>query len=106
MVIPRRIPKIPRVPKSKRVDVTRAEFDRVIDLLNERGQILNDLRHDLDIQFKRIAAMQAELDRLKGLPDRMGPDGLPERTGPGGLLDGTASAVQPDRKAPRDTRDS
>ena len=38
----------------------------MIDLLNERGQILNDLRHNLEVQFKRIAAMQAEIDRLKG----------------------------------------
>jgi uncharacterized small protein (DUF1192 family) len=51
------------------LDVTRAEFDRVIELLNERGQILNDLRHDLEIQFKRIAAMQTEIDRLKGTLD-------------------------------------
>jgi hypothetical protein len=66
----RRIRKAPRVPKSKRLDVTRAEFDRVIDLLNERGPILNDLRHNLEIQFKRISAMQADIDRLKGLLDR------------------------------------
>jgi len=48
----------------QRIDVTRAEFNRVIDLLNERGQILNDLRHNQDVQFRRIAQLQAELDRL------------------------------------------
>ena len=73
MSTPRRIRKAPPIPKAKRLDVTRAEFDRVIDLLNERGQILNDLRHNLDVQFKRIAAMQAEIDRLKGPPGRKAP---------------------------------
>jgi hypothetical protein len=66
----RRIRKAQRPPKSKRVDVTRAEFDRVIDLLNQRGLILNDLHHNLEIQFKRISDMQADIDRLKGLLDR------------------------------------
>lgn len=76
MTTSRRIPKAPRIPKSRRVDVTRAEFDRVIDLLNERGLILNDLRHNLEVQFKRIAAMQAEIDLLRApgrLPDRKTP---------------------------------
>jgi hypothetical protein len=67
---PRRIRKASRVPKSKRVDVTRDEFDRVLGLLNERGAILNDLRHNLDIQFKRIADLQIEIDRLKSVVER------------------------------------
>jgi len=68
----RRPARIPRIPKSRRFDVTRAEYNRVIDLLNERGGILNDyrarleqIRRDLDIQFKRIAELQVEIDRLK-----------------------------------------
>ena len=56
--------KIPRIPKSRRVDVTREEFDRVIDLLNARGTILNHLQTEQDVQLKRIAQMQMELDRL------------------------------------------
>ena len=71
----RRIRKARRPPKSKRVDVTRAEFDGVVDLLNQRGLILNDLHHNLEIQFKRISAMQAEIDRLKRLLDRKAPGG-------------------------------
>lgn len=71
----RRIRKAQRPPKSKRVDVTRAEFDRVVDLLNQRGLILNDLHHNLDIQFKRISAMQAEIDRLTRLLDPKAPGG-------------------------------
>jgi hypothetical protein len=31
---------IPRIPKSRRFDVARDEFNHVIDLLNERGEIL------------------------------------------------------------------
>jgi hypothetical protein len=49
--------------------VARAEFNHIVDLINERGDILAngllDLRHQLDIQFKRIAQLQEELDRLK-----------------------------------------
>jgi chaperonin cofactor prefoldin len=52
--------------------VTRAEFNRVIDRLNERGEVINQqaaalerVRQDLDIQFKRIAELQAELDGVK-----------------------------------------
>ena len=60
------------MPKSRRIDVTRAEFDRVIDLLNERGRMINDLAEQLDrntrsiqVQFARFAQIQAELDRIK-----------------------------------------
>lgn len=59
--------------------MTREEFDRVIDILNDRGEILKEYRaaldehrttldqlhRDLDIQFKRIAQLQEEVDRLK-----------------------------------------
>jgi hypothetical protein len=47
------------------MDVTRAEFDRVIDLLNERGEIIKKMRRDLETQFTRIAQLQAELDVMK-----------------------------------------
>jgi hypothetical protein len=60
-----------RIPRTQRIDVTRAEFNRVIDLLNERGQILNDLRHNQEVQFKRIAQIQAELDQVKRAWDRV-----------------------------------
>jgi hypothetical protein len=63
---------IPRIPKSRRFDVSRDEFNHVIDLLNKRGEILQEyrlsldqMRRDLDIQFKRIAQLQLELDELK-----------------------------------------
>jgi hypothetical protein len=57
------VKRVSPIPKSRRIDVTRAEFDRVIDLVNERGRILNNLQENQEIQFKRIAQMQAELDR-------------------------------------------
>jgi hypothetical protein len=60
---------LPHIPKARHRDVTRSEFNRVIDSLHERGDIITsnigELRHDLDIQFKRIAQLQAELDQLK-----------------------------------------
>jgi len=67
-----RIRKVRPVPKSRRIDVTRAEFDRVIDLLNERGAIINDIRahverntRELEVQFTRLAQIQVDLDSLK-----------------------------------------
>lgn len=51
-----------RMPLRKRMDVTRAEFNDLVEIVNERGELLNDLRHNQDIQFKRIAQLQAELD--------------------------------------------
>jgi hypothetical protein len=52
--------------------VTRGEYNRIIDVLNERNHILNALRdavdgleHISEIQFKRMAQLQAELDEVK-----------------------------------------
>ena len=75
----RKLRSLPRIPKSRRAAVTRAEFDHVIDILNERGEILAGYRtalaehrsgldrvqRDLEIQFRRIAQLQEEVDRLK-----------------------------------------
>jgi hypothetical protein len=44
-----------------RVNVRREEHDQVVAALEK----LERHAHDLDIQFKRIAQMQAELDSLK-----------------------------------------
>src|SRR5712691_3358384 len=75
----RRSPKAVRLRASalRRTDVTRAEYNRVLDILNERGeslralrQGLHDVRHDSDIQFKRIAQLQADLDRIVQALDR------------------------------------
>ena len=56
---------LPRIPKSRRFDVTREEFNHVIDLLNKRGQVVDEMRRELDVQFKRIAQLQQEIDGIK-----------------------------------------
>jgi hypothetical protein len=61
----RKSSRVRRIPKGRRVDVTRGEFDRIIDLLNERGEILNNIIRNQDIQFQRIAQIQAELDQIR-----------------------------------------
>jgi hypothetical protein len=76
----RHIPKARQLRRSPltRIDVTRGEYNRIIDVLNERNVILNSLRdaiRDLqqtsDIQFKRIAQLQAELDGIKRAWERL-----------------------------------
>jgi hypothetical protein len=54
-----------------RKDVTRAEYNYIIKMLNERKGILdalrdavNGLEHVTDIQFKRMAQIQADLDEI------------------------------------------
>jgi hypothetical protein len=73
--VPRAV-RIARVPDDS-VNVTRAEYNRVIAILNERNIILNGLREAIarlesvaDVQFKRIAQMQAELDDLRRVTGR------------------------------------
>jgi hypothetical protein len=68
----RDIPKARVVPRLTRIDVTRAEYNRIIDVLNERNIILNGLReglerveHAIAVQFTRIAQLQADVDELK-----------------------------------------
>jgi hypothetical protein len=79
---PSRIPKARRVQRSalNRADVTRGEYNRIIDVLNERNVILNGLRDALQrveqenaIQFKRIAQLQAELDEVTRTLQRQKP---------------------------------
>jgi hypothetical protein len=53
------------LPKGHRVDVRRDEFNRLIDMLNARGEIVNQLIRTQEIQFERIAQIQAELDLIK-----------------------------------------
>ena len=69
--MPRRVKRAPRIPKRRAPEVTRAEFNRAIDLLNDRCATMNDLIHNQDIQFKRIAQLQQQFDELKRAWDRM-----------------------------------
>jgi hypothetical protein len=56
---------------SPRIQVRRDELDLLLDTLNRRAEFMDALRADLDVQFKRIAAIQAELDELKRLVARI-----------------------------------
>ena len=60
------------------MDVTRGEYNRIIDTLNERNKNVNvlrdgvsDLQQASDIQFKRIAQIQADLDGIKRAWEKM-----------------------------------
>jgi hypothetical protein len=57
--------RVPRIPKARRMDVRREELDRLVDQLNNRGEVINQLVREQHIQFQRIAQIQAELDLLK-----------------------------------------
>jgi ABC-type transporter Mla subunit MlaD len=59
---PRR--RLSRIPKGRRADVVRIEFNQLIDQLNDRGELLNAVVHEQQIQLQRIAQLQAELDRV------------------------------------------
>jgi hypothetical protein len=62
-MLPKR--RVQRISKSRRVEVRRDEFDQLVDLLNERGELLNALIREQRIQFERIAQLQADVDRLR-----------------------------------------
>ncbi len=79
----RPIPKARRVSRSplNRVNVTRGEYNRIIDILNKRNVILNSLREELErvqhaceIQFKRTAQIQVELDEVNRVWARLTKD--------------------------------
>jgi hypothetical protein len=57
--------RVRRIPKGRHVAVRREEFDRLIDLLNQRGEVLNRVVQDQQITFQRIAQIQADLDVMK-----------------------------------------
>jgi hypothetical protein len=61
----KRVRHVGRVRKAGPLNVTRAEFDAVIKLMNERGEIINAIRRELNTQFTRIAQLQQEIDDLK-----------------------------------------
>jgi len=68
------IPKVRAIKRSRqtRVDVTRGEYDRIIDILNERNTVLNALRDAIQrleradaVQLHRTGQIQLELDEIK-----------------------------------------
>lgn len=54
-----------RIPKTKRSAVTRAEFNALVAVINDRGAAIATIEKTLDIQFQRIAQLQAELDQVR-----------------------------------------
>jgi hypothetical protein len=58
--------------RSNREGRRRTSIDAIVDLLKERAEFMDTVRHDLDIQFKRIAEIQADVDRLKRALARRG----------------------------------
>lgn len=57
---------VPRIRRRTLVEgVTRAEWDSLLGIFNERSEFMDGLRRDIDIQFKRIAQIQADLDLIK-----------------------------------------
>lgn len=84
--VAKRAKSLPRIPKAHRLsgsplsrkDVTRGEYNRIIDTLNERAIMLNEFRSAInalqqasEVQFKRIAQIQAQVDRLNRAWSRM-----------------------------------
>ena len=61
----RTVPKLKRRSTLKRIDVTRHEYNQLVDLLNRRGEILAAIQRELETQFKRMAQMQSELDEVR-----------------------------------------
>jgi len=51
-------------------NVTRTEFNRVLSVLQERGEMIENLQRTCSIQFERIAQMQAQIDHLQRLVKR------------------------------------
>ena len=72
-----------RVPTARRLrvsaaPVTRAEYNHIVVVLNERREILTAIQDAIarleqasDVQFKRTAQIQADLDEIKKAWDRM-----------------------------------
>jgi hypothetical protein len=60
-----KIPAVRRLPASKRTDVTREEYNELVDILNRRGEIVEEIQRELKTQFKRMAQIQTELDEVR-----------------------------------------
>ena len=60
-----KVPSVRRLPASKRTDVTREEYNQLVDILNRRGEIIEGIRRELETQFKRMAQIQTELDEVR-----------------------------------------
>jgi hypothetical protein len=64
--------RLPRIRKERRIDVRREEFNRLVEVLNERAEALGTLQRNQETQFQRIAQIQYELDNLKRAVQKRG----------------------------------
>jgi hypothetical protein len=48
-----------------------AQLQTLVAVVNERGVMIAELRRELDVQFRRLAQIQAELDVIKRARPRM-----------------------------------
>lgn len=48
-----------------RVNVTRAEFERLVQIVTRRTPLLERILRDLTVQFTRLAQLQADVDLLQ-----------------------------------------
>lgn len=69
--MPRKPRALTRIPAKQRLEVRREEFDRLVEIINVRADLIDKVRHDLDIQFKRMAQMQSELDEVQRAVQRL-----------------------------------
>src|SRR5262245_39576135 len=65
-------------PNAERIHITRGEYQRLIEILDEREAVLNQLRaaverleHSDEVQFTRIAQMQRCLDEIRAASDKV-----------------------------------
>jgi len=60
-----RRPRPRRPPKTRRIDVTRYEHEVLKAAVDDHTTALRLARRDLELQFQRIAQIQAEIDAMK-----------------------------------------
>jgi hypothetical protein len=58
---------IKRTPPERRVDVTRLEYERLCEALERNAEAIKRLQLADEIQLRRTAEVQADIERLKGL---------------------------------------
>jgi hypothetical protein len=65
MTTPRRTKRKPAVVPSKRIDVTRLEYEWLRDQGERNKENIRRVEMTLEIQFKRFVELQNEIDMLK-----------------------------------------
>jgi hypothetical protein len=58
------------VPRERRIDVTRVEFERLLRQAERNAEAIQRLQLSDDIQLRRAAELQAAIDELRGRINR------------------------------------